>query len=162
MSYSDYRRVMLALGVPMSEYKSASDWTRTGPKVTAEHLERADRIIARVGALPPGGQIDLREDDDALALAAFGEPRLLRMASEAPVVTIRLGHPLLDELAAANEEVRKARLVVAEREQHRDQLMLEADEVGVPVTRIVEAAGVTRARFYQIKDRPQLDDGAEA
>lgn len=158
MSYRDYRRVMLALGIPMGEQKSAADWAKTGPQVTPTHLTHADRLIARVAALAPGERIDLTTDDDALALAEFGEPRQLQMASEAPVVKITaFPSHLIDSLEEAKKGVQKARELVVDREQHRDELMLTADEAGVPVTRIVEAAGVTRARFYQIKDRTRLD-----
>ena len=58
---------------------------------------------------------------------------------------------MLADLTDLRDQLDLARQRVEDLEADRDRLMLATADAGAPVTEIVKAAGVTRARFYQIE-----------
>lgn len=86
--------------------------------------------------LPEGGQAPDAEVSDADAdfiLEAAG------VAVEAAAPTV------LDDIAAAARGIEEAI-------EHRDTLIRQAFDAGVPKTHIAKAAGLSRERIYQIRD----------
>ena len=60
---------------------------------------------------------------------------------------------MLADLSDMRERIAAARADLEALEADRDRLMVAAAAAATPVSWIVEAAGVSRPRFYQIKDR---------
>ena len=62
---------------------------------------------------------------------------------------------MLTDLSDLRDRIAQARVELEQLERDRDRLMVAADQAATPVKWITESAGVSRSRFYQVKDQMQ-------
>lgn len=144
-----FRTVMLALGTPTAELEAAWE-AAEHHEVTADELDAAKRLLARMTSVAKGEKFDATSDPDAKALSRFGKPRPTQRARGDVEISFSSG--TLGEIRETSIAIEQARTELARMEAHRMLLMrIAADVEREPVTIVAKAAGITRERYYQLR-----------
>lgn len=125
--------------------QAAADWW--------VQIQEVDGHIAE-GELTPSPGLDQEVSDDDAEFIIRSQARSPRIDR----VTLMSVDQTLSDLADLRDRIEDARRHVADLEADRAALMITASEAGIPMAWITESAGVTRQRFYQLRDKARNHD----